>query len=110
MVQYPTSLDPQDFALFLQMVEGHMPAKEKAAHVIYDVAGYALGQLLPDPAMQAATTRTNASLAAITFGPKAMAAGMFDVTSKKIDWGNVLKTLLPILLQLLGQLGGSTGP
>jgi hypothetical protein len=103
---FVTSLDPADFQTLLGMIEGKFPDKNTAAHVCIDAASFAAGQLWPDPSKAVAHYHNILPLCQ-NLGAKAKAAGFYDATAKKIDWGKLLQIILQLLAGLGPVLGGA---
>lgn len=111
---YPTHIDTVAIDTVISLVRGDTTAP-KAVHAGYELLGYGLGQIIPDtdPAMMQSVEdcckeaklldkdelckelENLKSCCNPSGGMKAAAVGSFD-------WKSLIKTLLPIIISLLG--------
>lgn len=98
MISYPQTPDPADYGVVVSAATGNVANARHAAHAVYDLAGYALGQLYADN-MQAGPPDPN-------FDPQkyceTMASG--GKHAGKVNWGALIQfliKLLPVLIPMI---------
>lgn len=106
LTPYPTSLAPEEWQAVVAILRGEYPDKARAVHLVWDAAGYAAGQFLPDngspPPLMAASSNPAPTHAQLADSLESLhKAG--DMKAFAFDWQALilalLKDILPIILQ-----------
>lgn len=111
MTPYPVGFPNDAAQVVIQAIEGNPQSPAYIGLATWNLEGYFLGMLAQYPP---ATPAVFTAMASSEFTTELRAAMTSD--PRKINWGNLLKTLLglaqtlgPILGPILGGLGGATG-